>query len=243
MILPEKIKQKYLSRLNDLIEKGEKVPIHTESIGHLANYITGEMTYTQVEKIDWAKFVEWRTNCITLLDQVIPKNSAHRSTVDEFRVLKNSREHLEFGISFLKSIKDDFERGYLEDLALEIEAELTADYMGQAESLLIEGNAGEYAHIPAAVLAGAVLEKSLRTLCYQLSPPEPIITEKGSPLGLNALIESLKKRKVYNELTAKQLRAWADIRNNAAHGNSEQFNKQQVEAMTSGIRSFLMQYL
>lgn len=242
MILPEKIKQKYLSRFEDLIEKGEKVPVHPETITH-TNPFTDKQRYERSENIDWPKFVQWRTNCITLLDQVIPQNSAHRSTVDQFRALSNTKNHLEFGISFIKSIKDDFERGFLEDLALEIEAELTGDYMRQAENLLVEGSAGQYDHVPAAVLVGAVLEKSLKTMCNQLSQPEPIISEKGCPLRLNALIDCLKKRKVFNEGTAKQLRAWVDIRNNAAHGDFDQFNKQQVEAMISGINSFLTQYL
>lgn len=242
MILPEKIKQKYLSRLEDLIEKGKRVPVQTESIVS-TNYVTEKRTCHQIEKIDWPMFVEWRTNCVTLLDQIIPKNCAHRPTVDGFSALTNTKGHLEFGISFLKSIKDDFEGGFLENLTLEIETELTADFMGQAENLLIEGTAGKYDHVPAAVLAGAVLEKSLKTMCYQLSPVEPIINDRGAHLKMNALIDSLKKRKVFNELRAKELRTWADIRNNAAHGNFEEFNKNQVEAMISGINSFLMQFL
>lgn len=243
MILPDKIRHKYLSRLEELIEKGEKVPVHTESRSRLANFLTNERTYYNVEIIDWPSFIEWRTNCITLLGQIITINSVHRPNIDAFNALKNTKDQLEFGISFLKYIKDDFEKGYLEDLALEIEIELTADYMGQAESLLNEGTAGKFDHVPAAVLAGAVLEKNLRTICNQLSPSEPTVNDKGFPLMLSALIESLKRRKVYNELTAKQLRAWADIRNNAAHGNFDQFNKQQVETMISGIKSFLMLHL
>jgi hypothetical protein len=131
----------------------------------------------------------------------------------------------------------------LQNLASEIESEITADYMGQAENLLKEGSPGKYDHVPAAVLAGAVLEKSLKTICSQLSPPEHINTQNGSPLKLNALIDALKKRDVYNELTAKQLRAWADIRNQAAHGNFEEFTKDQVGFMVSGITNFLIQYL
>ncbi len=42
----------------------------------------------------------------------------------------------------------------------QFEAEIAADYMGQAEELLNEGSSGKYDHVPAAVLAGAVLEKS-----------------------------------------------------------------------------------
>jgi len=60
---------------------------------------------------------------------------------------------------------------------------------------------------------------------------------------LNALIASLKKRGIFNEIVAKQLRTWASIRNSAAHGAFEEFNKIQVESMVAGIESFLMQYL
>ena len=51
-----------------------------------------------------------------------------------------------------------------------------------------------------------------------------------------------KKRKVFNELTAKQLRSWADIRNSAAHGKFEEFNRSQVESMVSGVLDFLARH-
>ena len=242
-MLPPKTKQKYLNRLNELIEKGQDVPVLTESVGRLANYVTGERSYKQVNRVDWPKFVQWRTNCTTLLDNIIPANSTHRATVDGFKPLKNEKDQLEFGISFLESIREDFEYGFLDNLSLEIEAELSAGYMSQAEALLTEGISGKHEHVPAAVLAGAVLEKALRTLCDKLTPAEPTMNDKGKPLMLNALIISLKKRNVFNEIVAKQLRTWADIRNSAAHGEFEQFNKTQVESMISGIESFLSQYL
>jgi hypothetical protein len=39
------------------------------------------------------------------------------------------------------------------------------------------------------------------------------------------------------------LRAWADVRNHAAHGNFDEFTKDQVGSMLSGINNFLIQYL
>ena len=65
----------------------------------------------------------------------------------------------------LEAFRDDFEQGFLDDILLKVEAEVAADYMGQAESLLKEGQPGKFDHVPAAVLAGAVLEKALKTLC------------------------------------------------------------------------------
>ena len=242
-MIPQKTNQKYINRLNELIANGKDVPVRTESVGRLANFVTGEKSYKEVDRVDWPKFVGWSTNCTTLLDNIIPANSIHRATVDGFQKLKNNKDQLEFGISFLKSIREDLENGFLDDLSLEIEAELSSDYMGQAGLLLKEGVTGKHDHVPAAVLAGAVLEKALKTLCAQLTPPEPTKKDNEKPLMLNALIDSLKKRGVFNEIVAKQLRTWASIRNSAAHGEFEEFNKIQVESMVAGIESFLVQYL
>lgn len=109
--------------------------------------------------------------------------------------------------------------------------------------MLKEGVSGKYEHIPAAVLAGAVLEKNLKTICQQQNPPLAIVSEKGKPLMLNALIDALKKRSIFNEVVAKQLRAWVDIRNSAAHGEFENFTKEQVGLMLIGIQSFVSNYL
>jgi hypothetical protein len=125
---------------------------------------------------------------------------------------------------------------------MEVESEFTADYMGQAVSLLKEGQSGKFDHVPAAVLSGAVLEKSLRTLCDVQQPPISIIKPNGERKTLDPLITDLKKTGIYNETKAKQLRAWAAIRNHAAHGEFDQFNREDVEDMIRGIKKFLARY-
>ncbi|MBI2817215.1 MAG: DUF4145 domain-containing protein [Acidobacteria bacterium] len=201
-------------------------------------------TYTkQYTVVSWPEFVEWGTSCITILEQLVPLKSVHRNTVEKFGSLGNEPEKLQFGISFLKSIKADLESGFLDDLVLQIESEVTADYLGQAESLLSEGGSEQISYVAAAVLAGVVLEKSLRTICANLDPPELVVNDKGTRLGMNALIEALKKRQIFNELHAKQLRAWADVRNSAAHGRTEEFDKDQVKLMIAGVNAFVSSHL
>lgn len=159
-MLPPKTKQKYLDRIVELIEKGQQIPISHKTIPGITNRFTGDVSPSKhVTNVGWPQFVEWRTNCVTLLDNIISTKSIHRSTVEHFRTLANKPDTLNFGISFLKSIQNDFENGFLGNIYLEIEAELSADYLGQAESLLKEGTSGKYEYIPAAVLAGTVLEK------------------------------------------------------------------------------------
>jgi hypothetical protein len=110
------------------------------------------------------------------------------------------------------------------NLLLEVEAEVSTDYMGQAEGLLVEGQPGKFDHVPAAVLAGAVLEKTLRTLCDQQQPPISTTRASGEQKTLNPLIDDLRKASVFNEFKAKQLRAWAAIRT-CRNGDFDQFGR------------------
>ena len=68
------------------------------------------------------------------------------------------------------------------------------------------------------------------------------MSDKGSPLGASSLIDALKRRNVFNELQAKELRAWTAVRNAAAHGNFSEFNREQVESMMSGVTRFITEY-
>jgi len=145
----------------------------------------------------------------------------------------------EYLLAKMRSMKEDFEGGFLDDIGWQVESEIAADYMGQAERLLAEGQPGKYDHVPAAVLAGAVLEKALRTLCEGHEPRIQTTKANGEPKTMNPMIDDLKKAEVYNEMKAKQLRAWAAVRNHAAHGEFDQFTRGDVEDMISGVNRFL----
>lgn len=242
MGIAERLKDKYLARLDELIQAGHEIPMTQHSKLVSGNYITGERNFRHYNLASWPEFVEWRTSCIAVLEQVVPKSSLLRNTIDKFDTIGDKPSQLEFAISFLKSVRTELQNGFLDDLALQIESEVLADYLAQAASIL-SGAKDEPTHVPAAVLAGSSLEKTLKTLCVGLTPPEPVVNEKNVPLGMNALIDALKKRQVFNELQAKQLRAWAAIRNSAAHGNFHEFNRQQVEMMLDGVGAFVAQYV
>ena len=192
---------------------------------------------------DEGAFQTWRVNCVSLLEQAVRRSSSHISVIAEFSLAKNNTCSVANLTGMLKGLRDDFEHGFLDDLEGRIGAEMAADYMGQAEQLLTDGQSGKFDHVPAAVLAGAVLEKALRTLCGKQSPPLATVGADGKPLMLNSLIDTLKKTGAFNELVAKQLRAWGDIRNKAAHGEFDQFKRDDVELMLKGISSFLAEHL
>jgi hypothetical protein len=246
MTLPPSVLNKYLDRFDELIQEGERIYKVVKDIPTVHFRTSGEVIrpLTPQELEDQQKIEGWNVSYLSLLDQIISPKSVHRKLLDEKTERVPMPPHLlNTRISRLKGLKDDFQKGFLGDLGLEIEAAISADYMGQAEQLLAEGQSGKYDHVPAAVLAGSVLEKSLRTLCDKQSPSISTVNDKGKPLTLNSLINVWKQNNLFNELTAKQLRAWADIRNSAAHGQFEEFNRSQVDQMIRGINDFLANHM
>ena len=59
---------------------------------------------------------------------------------------------------------------------------------------------------------------------------------------LTHLNDELAKLGVYNKLQQKRITALADIRNNAAHGDYDQFTKDDVTGMIEDIERFLITY-
>jgi len=128
----------------------------------------------------------------------------------------------------LRAAKDDYEQGFLFDTRSLIEAEVFDDFLDQAEHLL---NAGYYQ--PAAVVIGSVLEDGLRKLCAKHEIP------LSARPKLDTMNADLAKRGVYNKLTQKRVTTLADVRNKAAHGEWDQFTRDDVEDMLRNVRQFM----
>lgn len=240
MSLPSQISQKYLARFTNLISEGESIQQAVITIPgkYYEDVFRKTHQHAPSHRIDRERLTKWKTNSVSLLDQVIPSTSVHRRIIAAVQEITALHE-LVWGISSLRGLADDLENGFLSDISTQIESALASNYMEQAEGLLKEGQSGKYDHVPAAVLAGAVLEKSLRSLCDKQVPPVPTLNSKGEQKTLNPLIDDLKKSGLFNESKAKQLRAWAAIRNHAAHGEFDQFNRTDVEQLLQGVNNFL----
>jgi hypothetical protein len=160
---------------------------------------------------------------------------------NEVSSLKNTISDTQKLLGVITGLKTALENGLLESLIYRIEAEIHGDYLSISERLL-HNYSGELNHAPAAVLLGAILEDSLRRICTRQEPPVDTTKSNGEYKTLNTLIDDLKRIGFINELKAKQLRAWADIRNSAAHGRFETFTRTDVEQMLSGVTTFLGDY-
>jgi len=189
--------------------------------------------------IDSELFYRWRTSVESLLFQVF--GTLHPTYIrfaEDAR--KPSRGNLNLDFMYFRSLflsaKDDFEGGYLFNLRNLVHADVFANELEQAEYFLNEGY-----KVPAAVVAGTVLESTLRELCAShgvviLDNNQQDVTRTAK---LDRMNSELTKANVYNGTRQKQITAWAAIRNNAAHGKPDDFEDAQVRDMISGINDFV----
>lgn len=125
--------------------------------------------------------------------------------------------------------KEDFEGGYLNSLRNLVQAEVFTNELEQAEELLKSSYA-----TAAAVIAGVVLETTLRDLC----------TARNIPHGtLDRMNADLAKDGAYNTTQQKRITALAGIRNTAAHGKPEEFTAADVKGMIEDVERFLAAHL
>ncbi len=183
------------------------------------------------------ELTEIRTQTITLIHLLFTDSALREKHVKDIENLPGDIEGATKLQGILKALQRIYKIGLL-DLRTEIEATTALNYMKLAEQLLGEGVSGQYDYVPAAVLAGAVLEDALRRLCGRQTPPIPTMTN-GKHKMLKNLIDELKKSNSVSVVTAKQLEVWTTIRNSAAHGQFDDFKREDVEQMIKGIENFL----
>lgn len=184
---------------------------------------------------DASSYLRLRSQGMNLVRRVSGSNSDHYLELRRLAETKESANdgwYLPHCLGIIKAAQHDFDHGLIFNLRALVAAELLGDFVEQAEFLVREGY-----YVPAASLAGAVLEDTLRKLCQKHGVTFP---EKTKIDRLNA---DLAKAGVYDTLVQKRITALADIRNNADHGNFDRFTMDDVEDMVKWLRRFTADYL
>lgn len=182
--------------------------------------------------VDQHKLLGWVTKAENLIESVCGEGSTYYRAFSEESGTNNWGTNLDnFNrlLSVFNSIKEDYENGYLTSYKTLIQAEVFGSELEQANELLESGYISA-----AAVIAGTVLETSLRELCDREA------LAHGKMDKMNA---DLAKKGVYNTIQQKQITALAGLRNSAAHGKSDEFNKNDVSIMIQNIENFLINHL
>lgn len=157
-------------------------------------------------------------------------------------VLKRSDVHdlhrIEMGVGIISALQMDLRSGYLLTVKELIHGEVFADFLEMADYLCKEGYKDA-----AAVIAGGTLESHLRQLCMKNGIDTETTTPREiEPKRADLLNSDLAKNSVYSKLDQKNITAWLDFRNKAAHARYSEYTKEQVELFISGIRDFITRF-
>lgn len=220
--------QKILNRFEQLIDEAE---IIKSFIKKKYSEYSGE--YYDLDEDKNAQYLQWKVKVKNLLNLSCGENSVHCkefSLAEEVQSFDtNARVFIRL-FPILVATYDDFKNGFLVSFKQIIQAEVFDSELEQSRSLLENGYKNA-----AAVIAGVVLETAIKEVCLNNN----IEIERKKLTQLN---DDLAKAGVYNKLQQKQITALADIRNSAAHGNYEQFTKEDVERMIDDIERFLLNH-
>jgi len=113
--------------------------------------------------VDGAKLLGWLTKVKSLLRQACGDDSAHLENFSKVEKDSSwwtgSADKAALYFEILKAAQEDYDGGYLESIRTMVSAEVFASELEQAEELL-----RNHYHVAAAVIAGTVLETTVRAL-------------------------------------------------------------------------------
>ena len=138
-------------------------------------------------------------------------------------------------LSVLEAVREALAADYLDSASSLIHASVFADFLEMSQHLLEEGYKDA-----AAVIAGSSLEAHLRQLCDKSGIDTTLTTSAGiSPKKADRMNADLASAKSYSILDQKNVTAWLDLRNKAAHGEYAKYVAEQVGLLISGVRDFI----
>jgi hypothetical protein len=189
-----------------------------------------------------SKAASWVTRSGEMIKRLYPTDSQHLESYKaclaqyKFDIMhSNYYQHLSIMTGLLRGVHHELEKGLLSDIKQLLQADIFADFLEMAEHLLKENYKDA-----SAVIIGSVLEDTLR----KLADANGVATSKsGKYLTIDPLNVALAKAGVYNRLVQKQITSWADLRNKAAHGHYDDYDRNQVEMMLLFTQDFCFRYL
>jgi hypothetical protein len=188
--------------------------------------------YSNGDYVDDELLLNWRVKARNLLSKSCGIESEHyREFIKRESIAymgRTNHDQLVELKAVFSAAKEDYEGGYLNSVRNLVQAEVFSTEIDQAKELLSSGFSA-----PAAVVAGVVLETTIRKLCKNAG-----ITA-SKKYKLDKMNADLAKAGVYNLLVQKRITALADIRNNAAHGHYDQFEDSDVSDMIAYVETFV----
>ncbi|TEU19422.1 MAG: hypothetical protein E3J21_03730 [Anaerolineales bacterium] len=209
-------------RAEELVQKGQQL-LETRTTSSRAG-----------DYVDPGGLAEFRTASLAFLSRIFGEESPNFKEFDK-KITSHRPSTVEKGIGILRASKEELEGGWLTTTKGLLSAEIFSDFLEMAEHLLAENYKDA-----AAVIIGSVLEEHIRQLAQKHGID--VTFEKSGrqiPKKADSLNAELAKAGVYNKLDQKNITAWLDLRNNAAHGRYEEYSRSQVELMHQSVLDFM----
>jgi hypothetical protein len=166
------------------------------------------------------------------IDRLAPAGTHHQRNLKDILARKvYETAKLNALIGALLALRQEYELGYLQSFEELVHADMFASFWDMADHLHSQGYKDA-----AAVLAGSVLEQHLRALSAKCQ----IAADAGGKYKkADTLNAELASQGVYNKLDQKNVTSWLGLRNDAAHGNYDNYAAQQVRLMMDAVRDFV----
>lgn len=216
----------FIKQLDDILSDFNKIKSKAQY-----NDLSGNVTIEEISSV--------LTKAKAAIARIVGDNSEYYK--DTEATLKRTSIHegnkLRHIAGTVTALKSDLQNDYLKSLSDIVQSEVFSDYLEMADHLLTEGYKD-----PAAVLIGSTLEVHLRELCISNNIDVEVTNNKGnkSPKKADLMNADLAKASIYSSAYQKQIVAWLDLRNKAAHGKYSEYKTEEVSLMLQGIRQFML---
>jgi hypothetical protein len=213
----------FVKRADELIAMGNSVLATTQTSQWASQFVADE------------QFAEFRSAALSFLDNVF--GASHPYTRDfHKRVDLATPDQTREGIGMLRGARSEVAGGWAVNAKTLVSAEIFSDFLEMAEYLL----ASKYKDA-SAVMIGSVLEEHLRQLCRKHGVTTTVTDAKGRTFAkkAEAMNSDLASANVYNKLDQKNVTAWLDLRNKAAHGQYADYTQAQVEGLLAAVTEFM----
>jgi len=208
----------------------DELTAKADAVAKLKEHSFTSDTGKQYFDIPPAPFRGWGTSVLNLIQRTFGEDSVHYRHFDQqYASFDGSESSFRNCRSIVAAAREDCEGGYLFNVRALAKAEVLSDALSQAKELL---NAGF--KDPACILARVALETTLKELSGKHSIPH------GKLDRMNA---DLCKAGAYNMAKHKQITAWAEVGNKAAHGEWGTYTANDARAMVDGVETLVADLL
>ena len=207
-----------IKRIDDLITEAKAIP-------HVRGGAYDVYDYASAQE-----YLKWGTSAMDCLKRVWGSESTYFENFEKsFSVSRMYYSTVASCVGVLEAARYDYNAGYFQSYRSALGSELLSDVLAQGQELL-------NAHYKdAACVCGRIaLETTIKELCAKNAIPHG---------KLGKMNEDLCKALVYNMGMQKQITAWVDRGNDAAHGNFNNYTETDVKAMFEGIIQFIAAYV